>query len=54
MRFARSSNTSVDELLGLPTRSHVPEQLLLGLEPKAQAVVVSLVELLRKARRKGA
>lgn len=54
MRFAKASNRSVDELLGIPVRSHVPEQLLLGLEPKAQAVLVDLVELLRKPKRKGA
>jgi transcriptional regulator with XRE-family HTH domain len=54
MRFARASNRSVDELLGLPAKAHLAEQLLLGLEPKAQAVVVDLVELLRKPRRRGA
>ena len=50
-RFARACNRTVEDLL--PGRSTVvAEQLLLGLEPKAAAVVVDLVALLRQGGRR--
>lgn len=49
-RFARACNRTVEDLLP-GERAVVAEQLLLGLEPKAAAVVVDLVQLLRKGKR---
>ena len=50
-RFARACNVTVDQLLGPARTTPLAEQLLLGLEPKAAAVVVELVEMLRRKRR---
>jgi transcriptional regulator with XRE-family HTH domain len=48
VRFARATGTTVEDLLG-GSRSMKPfaTQLLLGLEPEAQSVVVDLVEIIR-------
>jgi transcriptional regulator with XRE-family HTH domain len=50
-RFARACNKTVDELIGPTAAPAIAQQLLLGLEPAAAAVVVDLVELLRNRTR---
>lgn len=52
LRFARACNTTVEALLGPAQRPPLAEQLLLGLEPSAAAVIVDLVDLLKSPERR--
>lgn len=49
-RFARACNRTIDELLGPAHTPPLGEQLLLGLEPKAAAAIIDLVELLKNRK----
>ncbi len=52
VRFANACNTTVDHLLGRQARP-LADQLLLGLDADAKAVVVDLVEYLRARGERG-